>query len=328
MHPETKEWSEEKKKLFVEQAKFKLKQMQQSLVRTFVPSSLLQLATYKLGFTLVKHHKALTFGEAVVDLSAALLVAPACLLIHKSGPWFSTPWPSLVLHMFCVHFACFVQVWFFLHTFSSSLALLAHVLCKFCHIAQVWCFLHTFCATLALSAQVLHKFRTFCTSLELCAHYLHEIRTFYISWYILHKFCSNFTLFAPAGHFVCLFHSRFDASACVLHKFRTFCASLMHSAPVLRTFGDSSACFPQILCFAQFCHFLHVLLSKFCMFYTSVALSAHVLHQFRMFCTSLVPSAHVLHKFHVLHKYGAFCACFEQISCVLCKFRTFAHVLC
>lgn len=67
VHPDTKEWSDEKRKLFVQQAKQKLKQMQQCLSQTFVSSILPQLASYKLGFTLVKHHKPLAFGEAVVD---------------------------------------------------------------------------------------------------------------------------------------------------------------------------------------------------------------------------------------------------------------------
>ena len=69
MHPDTKEWSDKKRKLFVQQAKQKLKQMQQCLSQTFVLSTLPlpQLASYKLGFTLVKHHKPLAFGEAVVE---------------------------------------------------------------------------------------------------------------------------------------------------------------------------------------------------------------------------------------------------------------------
>ena len=70
-HPDTKDWGSAKKKLFVEQANHKLKQMQQSLVKTFVPSKLPQLATYKLGFTLVKHQKPLRFGEAVVEWAAS-----------------------------------------------------------------------------------------------------------------------------------------------------------------------------------------------------------------------------------------------------------------
>ena len=67
MHPETKEWSEEKRKLFVQQARDKLKKMRQCLSQTVVSSTLSQLASYKLGFTHVKHHKPLAFGEAVAD---------------------------------------------------------------------------------------------------------------------------------------------------------------------------------------------------------------------------------------------------------------------
>ena len=67
MHPDTKEWSDEKRKQFVQQAKQKLKQMQQCLSQTFVSSTLPQLASYKLGFTLVKHHKPLAFGEAITE---------------------------------------------------------------------------------------------------------------------------------------------------------------------------------------------------------------------------------------------------------------------
>ena len=70
-HPETKDWSIGKKKLFVEKAKQKNKQMQASLIQAFVPSKLPQLASYKLGFTLAKHHKPLAFGEAVVEWAAA-----------------------------------------------------------------------------------------------------------------------------------------------------------------------------------------------------------------------------------------------------------------
>ena len=41
--------------------------MQQYLSQTFVSSTLPLLASYKLGFTLVKHHKPLAFGEAIAE---------------------------------------------------------------------------------------------------------------------------------------------------------------------------------------------------------------------------------------------------------------------
>ena len=71
VHPDTKDWSSSKHKLFVEHAKHKLKQMQQSLAHTLIPSKLPLLASYKLGFTLVKQQKALSLGEAVVDWAAS-----------------------------------------------------------------------------------------------------------------------------------------------------------------------------------------------------------------------------------------------------------------
>ena len=54
VHPDTKNWSTATK-LFVEHAKHKMKQMQESLVHNFAPSTLPQIATYKLSFTPAKH---------------------------------------------------------------------------------------------------------------------------------------------------------------------------------------------------------------------------------------------------------------------------------
>ena len=71
VHPDTKDWSTAKRKLFVEHAKHKLKQMQQSLAHTLVPSKLPLLASYKLGFTLAKQQKPLSLGESVVDWAAS-----------------------------------------------------------------------------------------------------------------------------------------------------------------------------------------------------------------------------------------------------------------
>ena len=49
------------------QATKKIEEMQRSFVKTFNSNNLQQLAAYKLSHTLVKHHKSLSFGEAVVD---------------------------------------------------------------------------------------------------------------------------------------------------------------------------------------------------------------------------------------------------------------------
>ena len=70
-HPDTKGWSSAKRKLFVDHAKHKLKQMQQSLTQNLVPSRLPLIATYKLGFTLAKQQKLLSLGEAVVDWASS-----------------------------------------------------------------------------------------------------------------------------------------------------------------------------------------------------------------------------------------------------------------
>ena len=64
MHPETNDWSRERQRFFVEQQKMRMKLMKSCLVEACVPS---HLATYKLGLTLVQHHKPLTFGEAIVE---------------------------------------------------------------------------------------------------------------------------------------------------------------------------------------------------------------------------------------------------------------------
>ena len=71
VHPDTKNWSTAKEKLFVEHVKHKMKQMQESLVHNFAPSKLPQIATYKLGFTPAKHQKSLNLGVAVVDWAAS-----------------------------------------------------------------------------------------------------------------------------------------------------------------------------------------------------------------------------------------------------------------
>ena len=67
MHPETNHWSQERRGLFVEQQKMKMRQMQGCLMEACVPSRLPKLAMYKLGFTLVHHHNALAFGKAIVE---------------------------------------------------------------------------------------------------------------------------------------------------------------------------------------------------------------------------------------------------------------------
>ena len=67
MHPDTIDWSREKRKIFVEQQKSKVKKMQCCLGGICVPSRLPNLASYKLGLTLVQHNKALSFGETVVE---------------------------------------------------------------------------------------------------------------------------------------------------------------------------------------------------------------------------------------------------------------------
>ncbi len=64
---DTKAWSTKKRELFVKQATKKIEEMQRSFVKTFNSNNLQQLAAYKLSHTLVKHHKPLSFGEAVVD---------------------------------------------------------------------------------------------------------------------------------------------------------------------------------------------------------------------------------------------------------------------
>ena len=67
MHPETNDWSRERRRLFVEQQKMRMKLMKNCLVEACLPSHLPTLATYKLGLTLVQHHKPLAFGEAIVE---------------------------------------------------------------------------------------------------------------------------------------------------------------------------------------------------------------------------------------------------------------------
>ena len=67
MHPDTIDWSREKRKIFVQQQKSKVKKMQCCLGSICVPSRLPNLASYKLGLTLVQHNKALSFGETVVE---------------------------------------------------------------------------------------------------------------------------------------------------------------------------------------------------------------------------------------------------------------------
>ena len=71
VHPEVRGWSEEKRKLFVQQAKDKLKKMNETLTTTLQPSALLTEATYKLGHTLVKHHKPVSFAEPMVNWAAS-----------------------------------------------------------------------------------------------------------------------------------------------------------------------------------------------------------------------------------------------------------------
>ena len=51
----------------MKQATKKIEEMQWSFMKTFNSNNLQQLAAYELSHTLVKHHKPLSFGEAVVD---------------------------------------------------------------------------------------------------------------------------------------------------------------------------------------------------------------------------------------------------------------------
>ena len=67
VHPETRDWSNTEKNLFLEQAKCRNKQIQQSLTQTRSSRKLPHLASYKLGITLAKHQKPLTFGETVIE---------------------------------------------------------------------------------------------------------------------------------------------------------------------------------------------------------------------------------------------------------------------
>ena len=71
MHPEVITWGGEKRKLFVRQAKDKLKKMNETLSSSLQPATLLNEATYKLGMTLVKHHKPVAFAEPMVNWAAS-----------------------------------------------------------------------------------------------------------------------------------------------------------------------------------------------------------------------------------------------------------------
>ena len=71
MHPEVLTWSIEKRKLFVRQAKDRLKKMNETLSSSLQPATLLNEATYKLGMTLVKHHKPVSFAEPMVNWAAS-----------------------------------------------------------------------------------------------------------------------------------------------------------------------------------------------------------------------------------------------------------------
>ena len=70
VHSETLRWSGEKKKLLIQQAKERLP-MRATLTSIMQPDSRLKEATYKLGFTLVKHHKPLCFAEPMVEWAAS-----------------------------------------------------------------------------------------------------------------------------------------------------------------------------------------------------------------------------------------------------------------
>ena len=70
VHPEVGAWSGEKRKLFIKQAKDKLKKMNETLMSSLQPTTVLNEATYKLGMTLVKHHKPVSFGEPMVNWAA------------------------------------------------------------------------------------------------------------------------------------------------------------------------------------------------------------------------------------------------------------------
>ena len=71
IHPEVLTWSSERRKLFIRQAKDKLKKMNDTLKSSLQPATLLNEATYKLGMTLVKHHKPISFAEPMVNWAAS-----------------------------------------------------------------------------------------------------------------------------------------------------------------------------------------------------------------------------------------------------------------
>lgn len=70
MHPEVLTWSLERRKLFISQAKHKLKKINETLTSSLQPAALLGESTYKLGMTLVKHHKPVSFAEPMVNWAA------------------------------------------------------------------------------------------------------------------------------------------------------------------------------------------------------------------------------------------------------------------
>ena len=67
LHPEVRQWSEERRKLFIQQAKTRVNKMRNTLTSVFQPSVRLSEATYKLCYTLVKHHKPVSFAEPMVN---------------------------------------------------------------------------------------------------------------------------------------------------------------------------------------------------------------------------------------------------------------------
>ena len=71
VHPEVGAWSVEKRELFIKQDKDKLNKINETLISSLQPTSVLNEATYKLGMTLVKHHKPVSFTEPMVNWAAS-----------------------------------------------------------------------------------------------------------------------------------------------------------------------------------------------------------------------------------------------------------------
>ena len=67
MHPDVLTWSVDKRKLFVSQIQDRLKKMNETLLSSLQPATLLNEATYQLRMTVVKHHKPVSYAEKMVN---------------------------------------------------------------------------------------------------------------------------------------------------------------------------------------------------------------------------------------------------------------------